>query len=124
MIHYHLRNARLFSWTLLILKSNVVYLKGLLFLLYINDPRYSLKYSTVSHFADDTSIIYSSNHLKAIETNLNFDLKCVSEWLKSNRLSLNVKKTKLLFFRFKYKTLQENISIKIQGVRINHMSNT
>ena len=64
----------------------------LLFLLYINDLRYSLKYSIVSHFADDTSIIYSSNHLKTIETNLNFDLKCVSEWLKSNRLSLNVKK--------------------------------
>ena len=40
----------------------------LLFLLYINNLRYSLKYSTVSHFADDTSIIYSSNHLKTIET--------------------------------------------------------
>ena len=94
----------------------------LLFLLYINDLRYSWKYSTVSHFADDTSIIYSSNHLKTIETNLNFDLKCVPEWLKSNRLSLNVKKTKLLFFRSKYKTIQENISIKIQGVRINPSS--
>ena len=76
----------------------------------------------MSHFADDTSIIYSSNHLKTIEANLNFDLKCVSEWLKSNRLSLNVKKTKLLFFRSKYKTIQENISIKIQGVRINPSS--
>ena len=46
----------------------------------------------------------------------------MSEWLKSNRLSLNVKKTKLLFFRSKYKTVQENISIKIQGVRINPSS--
>ena len=81
-----------------------------------------MKFSTVSHFADGTSIIYSSNQLKTIETNLNFDLKCVSEWLKSNRLSLNVKKTKLLFFRSKYKTIQENISIKIQGVRINPSS--
>ena len=52
--------------------------------------RYSLKYSTVSHFADDTSIIYSSNHLKTIENNLNYDLKCVLEWLKSNRLSFSI----------------------------------
>ena len=96
--------------TLLNLKLNVVYLKGstlgpLLFLLYINDLRYSLKYSTVSHFANDTSIIYSSIHLKTIETNLNYDLKCVLEWLKSNRLSLNVGKTKLLLFRSNYKTI-------------------
>ena len=88
----------------------------LLFLLYINDLRYSLKYYTASHFADDTSIIYSSNHLKTIETNLNFDQRCVGM---VEIQSLNVKKTKLLFFRSKYKAIQENISIKIQGVRIN-----
>ena len=76
----------------------------LLFLLYINDLRYSLKFSTVSDFADDTSIIYSSNQLKTIETNLNFDLKCVSEWLKSNRLSLNVKK--LSYYSFDRNTRQ------------------
>ena len=84
--------------------------------------RYSLKYSTGIHFADDTSIIYSSNHLKTIETNLNYDLKCVSEWLKSNRLPLNVWKNKLLLFRSNYKTIHENIPIKIQGVRINPSS--
>ena len=37
---------------------------GPLLFLFLNDLRYSLKYSTVSHFADDTSIIYSSNYLK------------------------------------------------------------
>ena len=59
---------------------------------------------------------------ETIETNLNFDLKCVSEWLKSNRLSLNVGRTKLLLFRSKYKTIHENISFKIQGVSINPSS--
>ena len=42
--------------------------------------------------------------------------------MKSNRLSLNVGKTKLLLFRSKYKTIHENISIKIQWVRINPSS--
>ena len=73
----------------------------LLFLLYINDLRFSLRHAITSHFADDTSIIYASKITKTIETNLNYDLKCVSEWLRSNRLALNVSKTKLLFFRIK-----------------------
>ena len=90
----------------------------LLFLIYINDLRFSLRYATPSHFANDTSIIYASKILKTIETNLNYDLKCVSEWLRSNRLSLNVTKTKLLFFRSKNKSIPQDISIKIQGKRI------
>ena len=50
---------------------------------------------------------------------MNYDLKSLSEWLKSNRLSLNVGKTKLLIFRSKNnKTPLNNISIKIQGVKI------
>ena len=60
----------------------------LLFLFYVNDLRFSLRHAITSHFADDTSIIYASKITKTIETNLNYDLKCVSEWLKSNRLSL------------------------------------
>ena len=36
----------------------------LLFLIYINDLRLSLKSSTASHLADDTSIIYQSKKLK------------------------------------------------------------
>ena len=67
----------------------------LLFLIYINDLRLSLKSSTASHFADDTSIIYQSKKLKTLESNLNHDLKLCSEWLNANRLSLNVDKTKL-----------------------------
>ena len=91
----------------------------LLFLIYINALNYALKFSSASHFADDTSIIYTSKNLKTLETNINFDLKSVSEWLKSNRLSLNVGKTKLLLFRSKCNKIQsENISIKIQGVKL------
>ena len=37
----------------------------------MNDLRLSLKSSTASHFADDTSIIYQSKKLKTLESNLN-----------------------------------------------------
>jgi len=47
----------------------------LLFIIYINDLHFSLKFSTASHFADDTCLIYASKNPKTLETNLNYDLK-------------------------------------------------
>ena len=91
----------------------------LLFLLYINDLRYSLQKSIASHFADDTSITYSSKKLKTLETILNTDLKGISDWLKANRLSLNVDKSKLLIFHSKQRKLDLNgLSIKLEGSKL------
>ena len=87
----------------------------LLFLIYINDLRFCLKYATSNHFADDTCILHASKKLKTLKNNLNCDLKSCSEWLKANRLSLNVKKTELLLFHSNRKTLDNNISINILG---------
>ena len=47
----------------------------LLFLLYINDLIFCLKKSIMSHFADDTSIMYASINMKTLETIMNTDLK-------------------------------------------------
>ena len=41
--------------------------------------------------------MYAKRKLKTIGNDLNFDRKSASEWLKANRLSLNVK-----FFNFFY----------------------
>ena len=76
----------------------------LLFLLYINDLRFSLKRSIASHFADDTSITYASKTMKSLETVLNEDLQMTSERLKANRLSLNVGKSKTKLNNDKSKT--------------------
>ena len=46
----------------------------LLVLIYINDLRFALKFSTASHFADDTCIVYQSKKLKTLESDLNHDL--------------------------------------------------
>ena len=91
----------------------------LLFLIYINDLRLSLKFSTASHFADDTCIIYRSKKLKTLESDLNHDLKLCSEWLNANRLSLNVDKTKLLLFHSKKKKMDYEICSKINGSKLN-----
>ena len=91
----------------------------LLFLIYINDLRFSLQHSTASHFADDTCITYANKNLKNLESKINYDLKSVIEWLRANRLSLNVTKTKLLIFCSKNKYINEaSISIKLQGIKL------
>ena len=91
----------------------------LLFLLYINDLRFTLKHSEASHFADDTAIICQSRNKNKLEINLNNDLSCLSEWLNANRLSLNVDKTKLLIFRSKKSNINpSDIKIKLANTRL------
>ena len=87
----------------------------LLFLLYINDFRFSLQHSSSSHFADDTYSIYSSKKIQLLESEINNDLlKCVTQWLNANRLSLNVDKTKLIIFHSKQKKINiDNLVIKL-----------
>jgi len=90
----------------------------LLFILYINDLQYSLKFSTASHFADDTCLLYDSKNPKTLETNLNYDLKKLNQWLYANRLALNIDKTKLLLFHSKYNKKEYEISIKMKGIKL------
>ena len=66
----------------------------LLFLLYINDIYMSSSFAFYL-FADDTSIILADNNLKELETLVNRELGNVNEWLKANKLSLNIKKIKI-----------------------------
>ena len=67
----------------------------LLFLLYINDIYKSSSLFAFYLFADDTSIILANNNLKELETLVNRELGNVNDWLKANKLSLNIKKIKL-----------------------------
>ena len=82
-----------------------------LFLIYINDLNFSIKSSTPSHFADDTCIVHHSNKLKTLETELNCDLKLCIEWMKVNRLSLNVDNQNSFCFILDIKILTTQISL-------------
>ena len=96
----------------------------LLFILYINDLHFSVNQSIASHFADDTCITYSAKKIKSLETVLNHDLKIVSDWLKANRLSLNVKKSKLIIFKSKRKIVPpKSFSIKLNGYTLEPTDN-
>ena len=50
-------------------------------------------------FADDTNILYADKNLKSLETIVNKELVEVCEWLNSNKLTLNLRKTNYVIFR-------------------------
>jgi len=72
----------------------------LLFLLYINDLPNATTFFT-SLFADDTALSMSSSDLDYLFRVANIELCKAAEWFNTNKLTLNVSKTKYIVFRNK-----------------------
>ena len=49
-------------------------------------------------FADDTNLFYAEENIKRLFDTVNIELQKISQWFISNKLSLNVTKTKYSFF--------------------------
>ena len=91
----------------------------LLFLLYINDLPDISKVFNFYLFADDTNMYYESKSLIHMEKTINKELSKLYLWLNINRLSLNFEKTHFIIFHPYNKTLQKQITIKINKKAIN-----
>ena len=90
----------------------------LLFLIYINDLHKAIKFCVTRHFADDTNLLIYNNSLKQLQKDLNYDLKQLCNWLKSNKISLNCSKTELAIFRHPNKQINYDLKIKINGKKL------
>ena len=66
----------------------------LLFLICINDLPKIVNNSSAFMYADDISLSFMNDNLVRLNKALNTDLKSLDKWLKGNKLSLNVAKTK------------------------------
>ena len=53
---------------------------------------------------------------------MNEDLKNLMQWLKANKLSLNIKKTELIIFHHKNTKLDYGVKFKLSGRRLNPIS--
>ena len=80
----------------------------LLFLIYVNDINYASDFFDMLLYADDTTLIapLCTSDLNSLGPNLNFELSKIYDWLCLNRLSLNVKKTKYMVFRYPQRSFQ------------------
>ena len=76
-------------------KENV--LGPLLFLVYMNDMYKPTPKVCVHLFADDMCLFYSNISHKKMKIEVNISLDNTANWLKANKLRLNVKKSNLLF---------------------------
>ena len=74
-------------------------------------------------YADNTTLYSSLENFDSnnLEHEINYELEKVNLWLKANKLSLNVKKTKFMFFR-KRKTLP-HINLSLNDVIIKMFQN-
>jgi len=95
----------------------------LLFLLYINDIHKSSNLLKFFLFADDTTIFCSGKNWVDLIVLINQEMDRVADWLKANKLSLNVKKTKYIVFRQPKHILTTNL-ILVDGVEIEQVSST
>ena len=91
----------------------------LLFLIYINDFHTAVIHSLTHHFADDSALLYSNVSLKKVNKYINHDLSLVVEWLRANRISLNVAKTEIILFHSKQNIPTKHLNFRVSGQKVN-----
>ena len=69
-------------------------------------------------FADDTNLFLSHKNIKNLFLTANKELRNIHEWFKSNKLSLNYKKTKYSFFHPAQKS--DNLPLHLPKLAINN----
>ena len=82
----------------------------LLFLLYINDILNSSSILKFSLFADDTAVISSHKDINLLISNINYELRKISEWYICNKLFLNAEKTHYVIFHSKQKRIPSHVA--------------
>ena len=97
----------------------------LLFIIYMNDiHKVTDKFSFIL-YADDTSMVQPlctfnspvDGDTKELSEIINKELKLVTDWLAINKLSINVKKTKMMLFHYR----QRNITSMVPKLNINNV---
>ena len=86
----------------------------LLFIIYINDMTKYLNESKARLYADDTAIFMQSVSYIDLILGLKIEMEFIFEWLKANKLTLNLKTTTFMVFGSKHRLKGiENMDLKI-----------
>lgn len=88
----------------------------LLFIIFINDLCHLDLIAMKTIFADDTSLLSAGNNLQKVADDLEKDLVLISDWLKHNRLLLNIKKSSAMIFKWKYQNKFDQLNTNIDAI--------
>ncbi len=94
----------------------------LLFLIYINDLSQVSDKPFAVLYADDSNMFITGKNILELAKSMNAELQKVSQWLKTNKLSLNIPKTHYMVFSNIRKKVK--LDIKIGGDTINQEHST
>ena len=96
-------------------------LGAVLFLMFINDMHRTFDLLRFVHFADDTTVFTSDFDVDNVDASVNREMVRVDNWLKINRLPLNVSKTSYMIISNRKNTLdikiRETILTKVSTVK-------
>jgi hypothetical protein len=95
----------------------------LLFLIYTNDLPNISNHGKFVLFADDTNVIYTSSNIDQFENSINDDLQKIGDWFNSNKLSVNVGKTKYIMFGPKPYTQIPKLRLQLNNISIEQTDN-
>ena len=70
----------------------------LLFLIYVNDISNCSNVLKLRLFADDTDAFIEDSNILTLNTMVNVELEKLTDWIKANKLSLNIKNQNLWYF--------------------------
>ena len=67
-------------------------------------------------YADDTTVTYSAEDIEALCDDINMELANISEWMRSNKLSLNARKSEFLIVGHnrQLNSIQQPLQLKIR----------
>ena len=94
----------------------------LLFLIFSNDLHLHIEYCNCILFADDTTLYYTHRNTKLATWCLEHDLKILSDWFRSNKLTLNVSKSVMIHFNSKNNN--ENVKLSIDNIALPGVTST
>ncbi len=74
-------------------------------------------------YADDTAIFYTAKDHDELQLSIQYDLQAISYWMQTNRLSLNVKKTKVMMIGSKRALARlDPLSVSLNGEQLEHVN--
>ena len=96
----------------------------LLFILYVNDLHNITDRLLLVQFADDTSIFATGSSLPQVVSTIEHEMQYIIEWLKNNKLSLNVAKTNFMILTSRGKKYDDDVRLRLDGETIECVTET